>query len=212
VPGSFLSASARAFNVAFSARNSIIRRESSRISRRALNTAGKPRSPPKMLRRTRQSPNATTLFMMRAKLPDGDPEYKWNSRVRSWPFWCLLVIAVSGPWFGVVGEPQWERVTWIPFLGFEDKPADVLVNFLLFVPFGWSFVKTAGPRGTAAAMAAAAALSVAVEIPQLFYRLRDPSATDVLMAVCGAGAGSVASQAFHRRDTRGAPGGCETSH
>lgn len=119
------------------------------------------------------------------------------------------MIAVSGPWFGVVSQPQWERVTWIPFLGFEDKPRDVVVNFLLFVPFGWSFVKTTPGRAVAVAMAASAALSLAVEIPQLFFRLRDPSATDVLMAVCGAGAGSVASQAFHRRDPRGAAGGRE---
>lgn len=129
--------------------------------------------------------------------------------MRSWPFWTLLVIAVSGPWFGVVREPQWERVTWIPFFGFEDKPRDVVVNFLLFVPFGWSFAKTASGRGAAAAMAAGAALSLAVEIPQLFFRLRDPSATDLLMAVCGSGAGSIASQAFYRRDPRGAPGGRE---
>lgn len=129
--------------------------------------------------------------------------------MRSWPFWTVLVIAVSGPWFGVVRDPQWERVTWIPFFGFEDKPRDVVVNFLLFVPFGWSFAKTGGGRSVAAAMAAGAALSLAVEIPQLFFRLRDPSATDLLMAVCGSGAGSVASQAFYRRDTRGAPSGRE---
>jgi glycopeptide antibiotics resistance protein len=129
--------------------------------------------------------------------------------MRSWPFWTLLVIAVSGPWFGVVRDPQWERVTWIPFFGFEDKPRDVVVNFLLFVPFGWSFAKTRGRRGIAAAMAAGAALSLAVEIPQLFFRLRDPSATDLLMALCGSGAGSVASQAFYGRDPSGAAGGRE---
>lgn len=129
--------------------------------------------------------------------------------MRSWPFWTLLVVAASGPWFGIVGEPQWDRVTWIPFFGFEDTPRDVVVNFLLFVPFGWSFAKSAGGRGVAAAMAAGVALSLAVEIPQLFFRLRDPSATDVLMALCGAGAGSVASQAFYRRDARGAARGRE---
>ena len=129
--------------------------------------------------------------------------------MRSWPLWCVLVIAVSGPWFGVVSHPQWERVTWIPFFGFEDKARDVVVNFLLFVPFGWSFVKTGGGRAVGVAMTAGVALSLAVEIPQLFFRLRDPSATDVLMALCGTGAGSVASQAFHRRDARGAAGGRE---
>jgi glycopeptide antibiotics resistance protein len=140
--------------------------------------------------------------------------------IRSWPFWILVIAVASGPWFGVVSHPQWERVTWIPFHGAEDKPKDVLVNFLLFVPFGWSFakssafVKAAADRRSAlftlgTTIATAAIVSLAVETPQLFYRLRDPSATDVVMAMCGAGAGSLASQAFHRRDPRGAESGRE---
>ena len=131
-------------------------------------------------------------------------------RIRSWPFWILVIAVASGPWFGVVDHPQWKRVTWIPFHGFEDKPRDVLVNFLLFVPFGWSFVKSrTGLRGVASAVAAAAVVSIAVEAPQLFYRLRDPSATDVFMAICGAAAGSLASQAFYWRDAGGAASGRE---
>ena len=127
--------------------------------------------------------------------------------MRSWPFWIAVVAVASGPWFGLAGRPQWERVTWVPFNGFEDRPSDVLVNFLLFVPFGWSFVKTRPSAArAAAAIAAAAGVSIAVEIPQLFYRLRDPSATDVVMAMCGAGAGSLVSQALYRRDARGAAG------
>lgn len=122
-------------------------------------------------------------------------------RIRSWPFWILVVAAASGPWFGVVSEPQWSRVTWLPFHGLEDRPRDMLINFLLFVPFGWSFAKShRGAHGVLLAMATGAAVSMAVEIPQLFFRLRDPSATDVVMAICGAAAGSVASQAFNRGD------------
>jgi glycopeptide antibiotics resistance protein len=131
-------------------------------------------------------------------------------RIRSWPFWILVIAVASGPWFGVVGEPQWSRVTWVPFRGFEDSPRDMLVNFLMFVPFGWSFVKSR-PHGTglAATIAAAAAVSIAVEMPQLFYRLRDPSATDLVMAICGAAAGSFASETLYRRDPRRAAGGRE---
>ena len=62
--------------------------------------------------------------------------------MRSWPLWILVVVIASGPWFGVVRHPQWKRVTWIPFQGKEDKPRDILVNFLLWVPFGWSFAKS----------------------------------------------------------------------
>jgi glycopeptide antibiotics resistance protein len=86
----------------------------------------------------------------------------------------------------------------------------MLVNFLLFAPFGWSFVKSrTGARGVLTAMGAAAAVSIAVETPQLFFRLRDPSATDVVMAICGSAGGSLASQAFYRRHARGAARGGE---
>jgi glycopeptide antibiotics resistance protein len=130
--------------------------------------------------------------------------------VKLWMWWILIVIVVSGPWFGIVREPQWGRVTWIPFHGLEDKPRDVVANFLLFVPFGWSFAASRPrARGVLAAIAWSAAVSLAVEIPQLFYRLRDPSATDVLMAICGAAAGSIAFQAFHRSDTSRATGRCQ---
>lgn len=124
--------------------------------------------------------------------------------MRSWPFWILVVVAASGPWFGVVREPQWDRVTWIPFTGFGDKPRDMIANVLLYVPFGWSFVKNRSSRARVRdAMVAAALVSIAVEIPQLFYRLRDPSTTDVVMAIVGAAAGSLASQTLHRRNASG---------
>ena len=120
-------------------------------------------------------------------------------------------MVASGPWYGVVREPQWSRVTWMPFHGTEDKPRDMVVNVLLFVPFGWSLAKTRPRRGvTARAVLAAGLVSIAVEVPQLFFRLRDPSATDLVMAMCGAAAGSLASQAFYRRDTGGAPRRRET--
>jgi glycopeptide antibiotics resistance protein len=127
--------------------------------------------------------------------------------MKLWQWWVLVVIVASGPWFGIVGEPQWQRVTWIPFTGAEDKPRDVVENFLMFVPFGLSFAsgrRRAHP--VAAAIAASAIVSLAVEIPQLFYRLRDPSATDVFMAMCGTAAGSVATQAFQRSHARRAAG------
>ena len=127
-------------------------------------------------------------------------------RLRSWPLWILVIAVASGPWFGIVREPQWSRVTWIPFAGFEDKPRDMLVNFLLFVPFGWSFAKSRSRFAIPVAIAAAGLVSIAVELPQLFFRLRDPSATDVVMALCGAASGSLASRAFHRRHPRDAGG------
>jgi glycopeptide antibiotics resistance protein len=133
--------------------------------------------------------------------------------MRSWPLWVVIIAVASGPWFGIVHRAQWERVTWVPFHGFEDRPRDVAVNFLLFVPFGWSLAKTRSLRGSVGtAILAGALVSIAVEIPQLFYRLRDPSATDVVMAMCGAAAGSLGAKAFYGRDPRGAPGRRQAGH
>lgn len=124
--------------------------------------------------------------------------------MKLWQWWILVVVAVSGPWFGITREPQWQRVTWIPFHGFEDKPRDVAANFLLFVPFGVSFARhRGGRRPLARAVLASAALSIAVEASQLFFVMRDPSATDVLMAICGTAAGSLAAPVFARPDTAG---------
>lgn len=126
-------------------------------------------------------------------------------RNRSWPLWVLVIAILSGPWFGIVRHPQWNRVTLVPFHGSEDRPKDMAVNLLMFVPFGWSFAKSRGGRVTTLqAIGMAALVSTAVEIPQLFYKLRDPSATDVFMAMVGAATGSLASKSFHRRDTRSA--------
>ena len=112
-----------------------------------------------------------------------------------WKWWILVVVAASGPWFGVVRQPQWKRVTWIPFTGAEDKPRDIAANVLLYVPFGLSLALDRGAkRGVRAAMLAALALSLPVEMGQLFFRLRDPSATDVLMAVAGSAAGAAAAR------------------
>lgn len=132
--------------------------------------------------------------------------------MRSWPLWVVVIAIVSGPWFGIVTHPQWNRVTLVPFHGSEDRPRDMAVNLLMFVPFGWSFAKSRGGRVTTLqAIAAGALVSVAVEIPQLFYKLRDPSATDVVMAIIGTATGSLASQAFHRRHASGAPSGSHAS-
>jgi glycopeptide antibiotics resistance protein len=130
--------------------------------------------------------------------------------MRLWKWWVLIIVIVSGPWFGITRHPQWTRVTWIPFTGAEDKPRDVATNFLLFVPFGLSYARSRR-RGSAVAPTVLAALvvSLAVEIPQLFYKLRDPSATDVFMAICGSAAASLAAQGFDRRDTSRTPGRSE---
>jgi glycopeptide antibiotics resistance protein len=130
--------------------------------------------------------------------------------MKAWHWWFLIVVAVSGPWFGIVREPQWQRVTWVPFHGLDDKPRDMAANLLMWIPFGLTFARDRRGAGRVAIVVLASlGLSLVAEVPQLFYRLRDPSATDVVMAMCGSAAGALASQAFHRRDAGGAPRGRE---
>jgi glycopeptide antibiotics resistance protein len=110
--------------------------------------------------------------------------------MRSWPLWVLVIAIVSGPWFGVVTHPQWDRLTLIPFSGSEDKPKDMAVNMLLFVPFGWSFAKSRGGRvSTAAVIGAAALVSRAGEIPHQVLKKRDTAAPHGTKALNGAAEG-----------------------
>jgi glycopeptide antibiotics resistance protein len=125
--------------------------------------------------------------------------------MKLWKWWVLVVVAVSGPWYGVTRAPQWDRVTWIPFHGAEDKPRDMAANFAMWVPFGFSLAaERRGLGRVAAAFTATLGIACAVEAAQLFFVLRDPSATDVVVGLAGSAAGSVAAQAFHGRDARGA--------
>ncbi|HEY2434599.1 MAG TPA: VanZ family protein [Vicinamibacterales bacterium] len=124
--------------------------------------------------------------------------------MKLWKWWVLVVFVVSGPWYGVTRTPQWSRVTWIPFHGREDKPSDVAANFALWLPFGWSFA--ARRRGGARLMVAGLAalgFSAVAETSQLFFVMRDPSATDVFVGMLGSAAGSLAAQAFDGSDARG---------
>ena len=127
--------------------------------------------------------------------------------MRLWKWWVIVVLAVSGPWYGITTHPQWMRVTWMPFEGAEDKPRDIAANFLLWVPFGWSMARDRGGRaGIASAVLATLAVSLTVEAAQLFFVMRDPSATDVVVGMLGSAAGSVAAPT---RDWGDAGGGAE---
>lgn len=103
-----------------------------------------------------------------------------------WIWWIPVVWLVSFP-AGFTPDPQWERVTLVPFSSPADKLKDLAVNVVLFVPFGyWQ-----GRAGTGSIRVglAAAAVSISAEVLQLFSTVRFPSASDVLYAVSGALAG-----------------------
>ncbi len=105
-----------------------------------------------------------------------------------WVWWIPVVWIVSFP-VGFTPEPQWDRVHLIPFTDPADKIADLAVNLLLFVPFGYSFARW--PGGTVRVAAAAAVTSMSAEFLQLFSTIRYPSGTDVVYAVIGALAGAL---------------------
>ena len=113
-------------------------------------------------------------------------------RAPLWVWWIPVVVGVSLPVFGFTLQPQWSRVHVVPFSDPEDKPRDTLLNIALFIPFGYLFARGRRmPGALAGAMAAAALLSAGAEATQLFSTERNPSGTDVSMAVAGAAAGSL---------------------
>jgi glycopeptide antibiotics resistance protein len=121
--------------------------------------------------------------------------------MKLWKWWVLVVLIISGPWFGLVRRPQWSRVNWVPFADPADKPKDLLQNVLLFVPFGWSYGSGRTRRpALAGALALAFAISALAEFTQLFSMERYPSTSDVLMAVLGTALGFSGAFAWRHRE------------
>jgi glycopeptide antibiotics resistance protein len=107
-------------------------------------------------------------------------------------WWVPVVFALSLPTVGFTRHPQWGRVHIVPFSDPEDKPRDQLVNIAMFVPFGYLFARGRRmPGAFAGALAAAGIVSAAAEATQLFSTVRNPSGTDVTMAIAGAALGSL---------------------
>jgi glycopeptide antibiotics resistance protein len=115
-----------------------------------------------------------------------------------WWWWSALVVLVSAPWIGFTTEPQWDRLNLLPFGDPDDKPRDVIANVLMFVPIGYSYFKRARGWRLAATLGTAMLVSVVAEVPQLFSTLRNPSATDVAMAMVGAGLGAGCRRLWER--------------
>lgn len=116
-------------------------------------------------------------------------------RIPLWAWWIPVVVGLSLPIFGFTTRPQWSRVHLIPFTDPDDKPRDQLVNITMFIPLGYLFARGRRmPRAVAGAMVAAAIVSAGAETTQLFSTERNPSATDVSMAVAGAAIGAALSR------------------
>ena len=115
-----------------------------------------------------------------------------------WPLvlWTGLSLLAVLPWASYQNHSHWQRVNWIPFVTPELKLRDVVVNLLLYAPWGYFCARSL--RAAAAHMwvvaLLAAALSITTEATQLYSHGRFPSATDVTCNVIGALAGAIISR------------------
>jgi glycopeptide antibiotics resistance protein len=102
------------------------------------------------------------------------------------------------PWTSAQDHAHWSRVVWVPFT--TPPPLtipDVLLNVVLYVPFGWIHARAGArrrPRGVSGAVGWAAALSLATEATQVYSHGRFPSMTDVTLNGLGALAGALAAR------------------
>ncbi len=85
---------------------------------------------------------------------------------------------------------------WIPFVTPPIKLVDIVVNVLLYMPFGYWFLRSAGRRRAGLAVACAGILSLVTEWTQLYSHSRFPSLTDVTCNVIGAAVGVWIAQQF----------------
>lgn len=110
----------------------------------------------------------------------------WTAAI-AFALWSAVILAATVPWTDLVGHTHWRKVQWVPFRSPPVKAIDVVVNVLLYLPFGYAWLRASPFRARLwHAAALAFVLSVAVESSQLYSHSRFPSVQDVLCNVCGA--------------------------
>jgi glycopeptide antibiotics resistance protein len=129
-----------------------------------------------MRRRSNSAPDRARLF---------------STRIR-FGLWCAVILAATIPWTSLVDHTHWEKVQWVPFRSPPIKLFDVVVNVLLYVPFGYQFVRAFPTRARAwHVVALAGVLSFAIEASQLYSHSRFPSVQDLLCNVAGSWVGAI---------------------
>ena len=106
-------------------------------------------------------------------------------------FWMFAIIGITTmPWSDFQGHAHWAGVGWIPFAGPFDNVRDSVFNAAAFVGFGYLFARGFASRDwpvtVIRAWAAAALLSAAVELYQVYCHGRFANATDFVMNNVGA--------------------------
>ena len=125
-------------------------------------------------------------------------KFSWRTSLILWIL--IVVVATTLPWSGLQGlqgHSHWGNVRWIPFY-LESLSLrfilDIVVNLLLFVPFGYLYVRSQVTMSSAIFLRIsllAMLLSVSVELIQVFSQTRLPSMTDICTNVIGATMGAV---------------------
>ena len=107
--------------------------------------------------------------------------------------WTSLIVLAVVPWASYQDHSHWTRVGWTPFISSEVKVRDIVVNTLLYVPWGYFCVRSvpAAAGRVWVVVMLASALSITTEGSQIYSHGRFPSATDVTCNVSGALAGAV---------------------
>jgi glycopeptide antibiotics resistance protein len=120
-----------------------------------------------------------------------------------WPLalWTGLIVLVVFPWFHYQNHTHWQRVAWIPFVSPPIKIRDIVVNLLLYAPWGYFGARAMRSRQVWVVVALAAMLSLVTEWSQLYSHGRFPSATDLTCNILGACAGAMYERSRTRSGT-----------
>jgi glycopeptide antibiotics resistance protein len=92
-------------------------------------------------------------------------------------------------------------VAWIPFVSPPIKILDIVVNLLLYAPWGYFGARSMRVRRVWVVVALAAMLSFVTEWSQLYSHGRFPSATDLTCNILGAFAGAMYERSRTRSGT-----------
>ncbi|PYV44499.1 MAG: hypothetical protein DMG06_06280 [Acidobacteria bacterium] len=112
-----------------------------------------------------------------------------------WLLWTAVILCVTTmPWSNFKGHSHWANIGWIPFYDPPLTLFDILANLLLFVPFGFCYVRFRQSRQRAATwlrpVLLAGLLSASVEFFQVFCHNRISSTTDLCSNIIGAAIGT----------------------
>lgn len=104
--------------------------------------------------------------------------------------WIGIILLAVLPWGRFQDHPHWGRIDWLPFISAPVRIRDVVLNTLLYLPFGYWHLKQSGTASAWRTVGWATALSVGTEFAQIFSHGRFPSTRDVACnafgALCGA--------------------------